>query len=265
MRTSASWLPAFSLFHRRTVSQKGFEFQALPSGNFRFNAQFRVPRSEFEAIELYGRRERERGAERTLFCDIGPTLRQLQRSGIRRLSSWPVASVIAWIEISGKRRELALNVPSNWTSGGEVLASAELTEAEYKRLHRDLDSPLGAPVNFVVSNQWRRTGCVQRIELDGVEAIDAFGLRDGERGAVSLDALRFAVRGVISRNTNVNIDGECGAQSIMLPSGSVGGQTDVNCSRSGKSLECLFEGQFVLSAFKFQTHEIIGNGVAGVF
>lgn len=244
-------------------NEHGYQFEALPSGRSRLRMWFRVPRSEREARALYG--TRERGAEKILFCDVSGTLRRLADSGIKRLASWPVASVTAFLDLGGKRRELALDLSPHWASGGDVLASIELENSERETLLQDLKSPLGKQVLFNVSSQWRRTGCLQAIDLSGIDAIETFGLRDGERGAVSLKLLKQAVSRLVSSKTSVSVDGECGSQLVLRPPAAGDAETNASCLRSGESLHCHFEGQLSDEAFTLSTHTTIGEQVAGVF
>jgi hypothetical protein len=246
-----------------TAGEPGYQFEMLPSGRSRFRMRFRVPRSEREATALYG--TRERGAEKVLFCNVSRALRRLADTGIKRLASWPVASIKAFLDVNGKRKELVLDVSPNWTSGGDVLASAELSNSERESLQRDLKSRLGTRILFDVSSQWRLTGCVQIINLSGNDSIEAFGLHDGERGAVSLGLLKQAVSKLGSSRTNIEITGECGSQLVLLPPGAGDEETFASCLRSGESLDCRFEGQFVNAESIHRTHTIIGEDVAGIF
>jgi len=248
-----------------TTGGPGYEIKTLRSDRSRFKVRFRVPRSEREAIALYGAREWDSQNSNNLFCNVAGTLKRLSGSGIRRLASWPVASVKAFLNLEGKRRELALDLSPNWAAGGDLLATVELSNSERARLEQELKSSFGASVFFDVSTRWRRTGCLQLIQLNDNNAIEAFGLHDGERGAVSLGLLRLAVSKLASQETNVSITGDCGSQSVLLPPGASGGETNASCIRSGYSLDCRLEGQFSEMAFIYSTETNIGEHIAGVF
>jgi hypothetical protein len=241
----------------------GYQLDELPSGRARLSAHFRVPRSEAEAVAFHS--HRERGGSPVLFCEISGTLQRLNGTAVKRLASWPFASVSAQIRFGGQKRELALDISPDWTAGGEVIASIDLSADDRRRLERDLQSEFGAQVDFIVSTQWRRTGCFQRIDLGGIVPIEAFGLKDGQRGAVSLGVMRLAVRKLVGQSTNVSVDGECGEDSIVLPPPGPNAEKSVLCDRSGKSLNCTFEGQFSDAGLNFQTSESIGERIAGVF
>jgi hypothetical protein len=248
--------PRFFLVPARS-GEPSYHFQSLPLGRSRFSVRFRVPRSESEAVLLYGTRDRAR--TEVLFCNVAGTLKRLEGTGINRLASWPVASVVAYMKFDGKRRDLMLDLTPQWASGGDVQASIDLSEYERKVLERDLQNPTGKDVFFDVSSRWRRTGCFQAIDLSGIDAIEDFGLRDGERGAVSLGLLRRAVSRLVSRDTHIKGDGDCGSQSVLLPPGAPGDETSVTCRRSGNSLECRFEGQFVEETTTYSTSTVIGQ------
>jgi len=239
-----------------------FDFMSMGSGHSRFTARFRVPKSEGEAFRFWG--DRERGAERVLFCDVQGTLRSLADSGINRLAVWPIDSVAATIQLNGNR-PMVLNLGPDWNKGGMIEASIDLSEDERALREQFLRSSLGTQVTFNVSSKWRRTRCAQTITLGGVPAIDAFGLKDGQRGAVSLEMLKFAVMKVVSRSTDVAIDGECGDQFIGLPAKPADKLTSVDCERLGTSLMCRFEGNFLQQAFVFTTFAKLGTNIAGVF
>lgn len=246
-----------------TTGGPGYVFETLRSDRSRFKVRFRVPRSEREAIAFHG--GREQAGENRLYCNVAGTLKRLAGSQIRRLASWPVASVKAFLNLEGNRREIALDLSTNWASGGDLVASVELSNSERARVEQELRSSFGTSVFFDVSTKWRRTGCIQLIQLDDDNAIESFGLQDGERGAVSLGLLRLAVSKLASQKTSVSITGDCGSQSVLLPPGAAGGETNASCSRSGYSLDCRFEGEFSDMAFTYSTEANIGEHIAGMF
>jgi hypothetical protein len=240
------------------ASPHGYELTPLSDGRARFTARFRSPRSEGEALELF--RGEERGAEPVLFCNIPATLKKLQRTGIKRLAVWPTNGISASMSLHSDH-ELTLDL-RDWQSAQEVTVSFVLDRSDTDLLQKELRGPIGAWIDFHVYNQWRRSGCIQQVDLYG---IDAIGLRDGETGAVPLAEIKRAVRQVLAASTKVDITGACGPYSIAVPATPQDNGLFISCRRTGNSLECRYEGEFQTLPAVYSIRAKIGEHVGGVF
>jgi hypothetical protein len=225
----------------------GYKLTALASGQMRFTAVLRSPRSEDEARGLF--RGDPRVHERILFCDVPATLAALHEldqdperppgPGIRRLAVWPTNGISAFMQLRG-RRELTVDL-SKWQATQEVVVSAVLDQEDASFLQRNLQSNLGQPIQFDVSSFWRRTGCLQSIRLFG---ISISGLGDGETGAVPLAEIKTAVKKTVAQSTKVDVDGECGAYAVTAPVTQLDAGRSLICRRGGDNLICRYEGDF---------------------
>jgi hypothetical protein len=239
-----------------------YGFVQLSSGRSRFHVQFRVPRSEEEAVAFHG--DKERGAEPLLYCDVPGTLHHLSQTGIRRLASWPIPSVKAFIDFGDVHRELVFSA-NTWTSGGVLAATTELSRQETLELQDALKSQLGAQIIFRVSNRLQLPGCVQTLDGANSRSIDELGLKDGEGGGVAFGTLARVVSTLPKRATAVKQEGDCASLPLVTgASGSDGGRT-AHCTRRGFALTCRTESDFAPGAFNIQSNAHIGENVAGVF
>jgi hypothetical protein len=129
----------------------------------------------------------------------------------------------------------------DWPSKQDLVVSTVFEESDVSLLRIELRSPLGVPVQFDVYSQWRRSGCMQSIDLTD---IDVTGLRDGETGAVPLSELKRAILTRLAKDTNVEVTGECGRYSLIAPPTSEDNGRFLSCARNGSSLHCRYEGEF---------------------
>jgi hypothetical protein len=241
------WVAPEFLVVRTQANPNGYELTPLPSGQVRFTARFRSPRSEGEARELF--RGDPRVHERVLFCNVPGTLTALGESrgdperppgpGITRLAVWPTNGIGASMQLRGKR-ELTVDL-TNWQVLQEVIVSAVLDRQDVSLLRQNLQSGLGQSIQFDVYGFWRRSGCLQSIRLFG---ISISGLRDGETGAVPLAEIKTAVRQSLASSTKVDVDGECGPYAVIAPGIQGDAGRFLSCRRGSDSLVCRYEGEF---------------------
>jgi hypothetical protein len=231
----------------------GYTFQPLPSGRSRFRVVFRAPRSERDANTLWDERRVRR--EPIAYCDIGGTLEHLSRTSVRRLASWPVPFIKVILQINATSHVMAVSEPTEWTSGGPLMVSVDLSPEEQASLARDLSGSIGALVEFIVSNRPLEPGCAYTIEVGGLpeSATAPFGLQDGENGAVSPDTLRHAISRLPDRAKRVTAEGTCPSAPTV----------SANCSRNGTIMHCQIYGDLVTprqgGVANVETHTIIGG------
>jgi hypothetical protein len=183
-------------------------------------------------------------------------LAQVEPLGITRLAAWPVDSIRARIRLNGDPRDLVVDAGPGWSTSREVEVSIDLSGEEAATLRRNLASSFGVQVDFFVSSRWRKTGCLQVVDLNG---IDISGLDDGASGAVALSTIKRAVRGLVSRDTKVAIEGECGDAMVGLPPTPQDDQVMLQCERRGSAMHCRYEGRFSDWPTTFATHVSIGD------
>jgi hypothetical protein len=226
----------------------------LPEGRERFVARFRAPRSESEAIALNGADEIPPGAE-GLFCNVAATLRQVgERTSVKRLAIFPVEKLRAVMLVNDERRLMAVQLGDDWGASRDITVSLDLSADEAEAVRDRLESIIGYQIDFHVSHRWRKTACVQTVDLSGVPAIDAYGLRDGASGAVALSSVKTAVRRLVGRDTRVNIEGECGDAMLGTEPRPGDEKQTLSCKRIGNSLQCLYEGGFLDHPTTVATH-----------
>jgi hypothetical protein len=259
------WVSPRFFLVRATDDDPGYRFLPLGDERERFIARFRAPRSEHEAHVLNGPDEIPPDAE-GLFCNVSATLAQVaERTTVRRLAIWPVDGIRASMQIRGSRRMMAVQREADWATAREVTVSLDLSAEEARILRRDLRSVIGSQVDFFVSNRWRRAACTQTVDLTGVPGIDAYGLRDGESGAIALSTIKAAVRRLVSRDTRVVIEGECGG-AMLGTEPRAGDETQtLSCKRIGESLDCLYEGEYSDHPTTIRTHANIGQPERAIF
>jgi hypothetical protein len=231
----------------------GYTFQPLPSGRSRFRAVFRAPRSESEANTLWD--EHQVHHERIAYCDIGGTLEHLSNTSVRRLASWPVPFIKVILQINATEHDMAVSEPTEWTSGGPLMVSVDLSPEEQASLAQDLSGPIGVQVLFIVSNRPLEPGCAYTIGVGGLpdSATAPLGLRDGENGAVSPDTLRHTISRLPDRAKRVTVEGTCPSAPKVT----------AYCSRSGTAMHCRIDGDLVSprqgGVANVETHTIIGG------
>jgi hypothetical protein len=245
--SDVAWVAPEFFAVRTEEYPKLYKLTALPSGQTRFTAIFRSPRSEDEARGLS--RDDPREHERILFCDVPATLAALHESdrdperppvpGITRLAVWPTNGISASMQLRA-RRELTVDL-TNWQAAQEVVVSAVLDRQDASLLQQNLDGNLGQPIQFDVSSFWRRTGCLQSIRLFG---IGIGGLGDRETGAVPLAEIKTAVTKLVANSTKVEVDGECGPYAVTAPVSQLDQGRSLSCRRTGDNLICRYEGDF---------------------
>jgi hypothetical protein len=231
----------------------GYDLVELPRGRVRFTAYFRAPLSEAEAAQPFRGEKREH--ERILFCDVRRTLDQLRDFGIARLAVWPTNGISASMQLN-REYEMALDL-RQWGAAQEVVVSLEVEGADAHLLRQNLRGPLGANVKFDLSSQWRRSGCLQAVELAGVETT---GLRDREKGAVSLVEIKQVVRHALAPSMNVDVTGNCGAYAVTAPVVPGDEARFLTCQRVGRGgLQCLYEGEFQVQSTVYTTYAAAGD------
>ncbi len=248
------WVAPHFFVVRPRPDAAGYRFEPLPKGRERFVARFRAPRSEAEAMALNGADDISPDAE-GLFCNVAATLRQVREStSVKRLAVFPVNKVQARMLVNGDQRMMAVQLGDDWATARDVTVSIDLSGEEAEDVRDRLESMIGYQIDFLVSHRWRKTACVQTVNLSEVPAIDAYGLRDGASGAVALSSVKAAVRGLVSRDTRVNIEGECGDAMLGTALRPGDEKQTLSCKRTGNYLTCLYEGGFSDHPTTFLTH-----------
>ena len=159
------------------------------------------------------------------------------------------------LQIDATKHIMAVSEPTEWTSGGPLMVSVDLSPEEQASLARDLSGSMGAQVAFIVSNRPLEPGCAYTIDVGGLpeSATAPFGLRDGENGAVSPDTLRHAISRLSDRAKRVIAEGTCPSAPTV----------SANCSRSGTIMHCRIDGDLVSprqgGVANVETHTIIGG------
>lgn len=245
-----AWVAPPLFLARAIGDEKGYRFTRLDRDRYRIELRFRVWRSPEDSAALS---PADKSSEERRFCDVKTAGPALSAAGFARMALMPIQTLTAQLQIRGKQHPLHYELTPGWNKADGFIATAELTEPEFKDVYADITQGIGAQVTFDAATKARRTNCTQVVEFAGSDPDIGIRLRDGETAAVTLRRMKLAMR----QSFNVVVDGDCGQQSLASPDGPAGDTTMFACRRSGKLISCRFEGNFSIEDMVVTSNVVI--------